>query len=114
MARLLLNLRDVPADEADEIRALLDAQRIACYETEPNRWGFSAGGIWLRDDAQAERAGALLTEYQRQRRERGEAERRSLPSLWMQLRARPLRVVGALIAAAALIALITLPFLGLR
>ncbi|MEO8670833.1 MAG: DUF6164 family protein [Tahibacter sp.] len=114
MARLLLNLRDVPEDEADEIRALLDAQGIACYETEPNRWGFSAGGIWLSDEADAERAGPLLAAYQQQRREQGQVERGSLPSFWDQVRDRPLRIAGALIAAVALIALITLPFLGLH
>ena len=114
MARLLLNLRDVPEDEADEIRALLDAQAIACYETEPNRWGFSAGGIWLSQDADAERASVLLADYQQQRRRQALAERAGLPRLWTQLREQPLRVFGALLAAAALIALITLPFVGLR
>ncbi|MFO7288296.1 MAG: DUF6164 family protein, partial [Gammaproteobacteria bacterium] len=48
MAKLLLNLRGVPDDEADEIRALLEEHGIAFYETPPSRWGVSAGGIWLR------------------------------------------------------------------
>ena len=47
MATLLLNLRHVPEDEADDVRALLDANGIAWYETQPSRWGISGGGIWL-------------------------------------------------------------------
>jgi hypothetical protein len=33
MAKLLLNLRNVPDDEADDVRALLDEHDIAYYET---------------------------------------------------------------------------------
>jgi hypothetical protein len=40
-----LNLRNVPGDEADEVRAMLDAQWIASDTTAPNPWGISAGGI---------------------------------------------------------------------
>ncbi|MCX7041690.1 MAG: DUF6164 family protein, partial [Gammaproteobacteria bacterium] len=32
MSKLLLNLRNVPDDEADDVRALLDAHGIAYYE----------------------------------------------------------------------------------
>jgi len=39
MSRLLLNLRNVPYDEADDVRAMLDAKRIAFYETTPSPWG---------------------------------------------------------------------------
>ena len=59
MSQLLLNLRHVPEDEADEVRALLERNAIAWYETEPNRWGISAGAIWVREDDQFERARAL-------------------------------------------------------
>jgi hypothetical protein len=63
MAKLLLNLRHVPDDEAEEVRALLAAHGILCYETRPNRWGISAGGIWLRDNRDLERASQLLAAY---------------------------------------------------
>jgi hypothetical protein len=39
MTKLLLNLRNVPDDEADDVRALLDDHDIAYYETSP---GFSS------------------------------------------------------------------------
>ncbi len=44
-SKRLLNLRNVPGDEADEVRAMLDAQWIASDTTAPNPWGISAGGI---------------------------------------------------------------------
>ena len=49
MPKLLLNLRRATDDEADDVRALLDAQHIAFYETTPNLWGISAGGIWVTE-----------------------------------------------------------------
>ncbi len=49
MSKLLMNLRHVPEDEADEVRALLDEHAIAYYETKPSRWGISSGGIWIAD-----------------------------------------------------------------
>ena len=50
MAKLLLNLRHVLDDEADDVRAFLDASDIAYYETSPGFWNISLGGIWIRDD----------------------------------------------------------------
>ncbi|WP_421711891.1 DUF6164 family protein [Alcanivorax sp.] len=47
MTTLLLNLRRVPDDEADEVRALLEQNQILFYETAPSMWGISSGGIWL-------------------------------------------------------------------
>ena len=37
MSKLLLNLRMVLDDEADDVRAMLDANRIEFYETQPSR-----------------------------------------------------------------------------
>ena len=47
MSKLLLNLRGVPDDEADDVRRFLDSGGIGYYETQPTRWGTS-GGIWVR------------------------------------------------------------------
>ncbi|MBI5441365.1 MAG: hypothetical protein HY900_09165, partial [Deltaproteobacteria bacterium] len=44
--RPFLNLRNVPADEADEVRDLLRANAIDFYETQPSPWGISSGGLW--------------------------------------------------------------------
>ena len=117
MPTQLLNLRHVPDDEADEIRALLDAQRIAYYETAPNRWGISAGAIWIRDERDAQVAKSALSRYQEQRRERVRAEHAaarldgSAPTWWSTLRAEPMRVIAILIAIACVIALAFWPLL---
>ena len=64
MAKLLLNLRNVPDDEADEVRGWLKDSGIEFYETEPSSWGISSGGIWIREDADLGQG--LMAEYQRE------------------------------------------------
>jgi len=119
MARLLLNLRHVPDDEAEEIRALLEEHGHAYFETPPNRWGISMGAIWLRDDEHLEQVQALLARYQAERARRArdalaEARRQGrADTLVQRLRREPLRVV-LLLGAAALVLYLTLaPFIGL-
>jgi hypothetical protein len=41
MSKLLLNLKMVLDDEADDVRAMLEEHDIAYYETAPSRWGIS-------------------------------------------------------------------------
>lgn len=119
MSKLLLNLRRVPDDERDEICALLDQHGIPHYQTEPSTWGVSAGGIWLSDDQDWERARPLLADYQRRRLEQQraafeQAHRRGEPTtVWRNLRARPLRAVAFLIAAIAVLMLTIVPFVTL-
>ena len=49
MPHHLMNLRHVPDDEADEIRALFEEHGVRYYETPPSRWGISMGGFWVHD-----------------------------------------------------------------
>ncbi|SEK78069.1 hypothetical protein SAMN05428989_0786 [Pseudoxanthomonas sp. GM95] len=109
MAKLLLNLRNVPDDEADEVRTWLAREKIAFYETTPSSWGISHGGIWLEDDAQLPRAKALMADYQaarsaaarasaEQARQDGQAE-----TFASQLRARPLYVGGVLVVIVVIV-----------
>lgn len=74
MPTLLLNLRNVPDDEADEVRELLERNHISFYETPPSRWGISMGGIWIADDDQAIHARRLLDDYQHERARRARAD----------------------------------------
>ncbi len=117
MSILLLDLRHVPDDESDEVRALLDTHRIAWYETPPNRWGISAGAIWLADEIDAAQAARLLNEYQTNRqarvREEYAAARRDgrAPTWWSTLRDDPLRVVLTVLAAGFMLGLVALPVL---
>lgn len=67
MALLLFNLRGVPEDEADEVRALLIERDIDFYETSAGNWGISMPGLWLRNDADLEKAKDVLNAYQQQR-----------------------------------------------
>jgi hypothetical protein len=115
MSKLLLNLRHVPDDEADEIRALLDAQHIAFFETRPSRWGVSAGSIWITDDDAVPAAMQMMDDYQAQRLSRVRSElaveqrEGRAPTAWKVMREDPRRVVLALLAAAFAMGLLALP-----
>ena len=99
MAKLLFRLRNVPDDEAEEVRELLDEHDIETYETDAGNWGISLPAIWLESDSQFERAKALLDDYQAQRTIRVRAEYEQLrsegehPSLLATVREQPLKVV---------------------
>ena len=117
MSKLLLNLRDVPDDEADDVRSFLDAGRIGYYETRPSRWGISAGAIWIRDDGDVAEAKRLIAKYQRERQarareERVEAKRNGTAETFADvLRTQPLRVALTVITIALLLGLVALPAL---
>ena len=117
MARLLFNLRNVPDDEADEVRALLDAHGLDWYETRPGPWGVSAGGLWLRDAGDWPRARGLLDGYQQARRSHArEVEaREGRPAFIDLLREQPAFVLPRLLAILAVLALtLALPWWLLR
>jgi len=113
MSKLLLNLRDVPNDEADDVRGFLDSAGIGYYETRPSLWGISGGGIWVRDDGDVAEAKRLMAEYQRERQvrvreERAEAQRNGTAETFADvLRTQPLRVAQTLITIALLLGLMT-------
>lgn len=67
MPKLLFKLRQVPDDEADDVRRLLDDASIDWYETSAGNWGISLPGIWLSNDDDFDRAKALLHRYQEER-----------------------------------------------
>lgn len=117
MAKLLLNLRHVPEDEAAEIRTMLEEHDICYYETEPNRWGISAGAIWIKDDSRHQDAMVLMSAYQGQRSAHARAQREqaridgSAETLAQQIRKQPLRLVFILFALTILVALSLWPLL---
>lgn len=120
MSRLLLNLRNVPDDEAGDVRAFLDENRIAYYETKPSLWGISAGGIWVADNAAFPEARRLMAAYQVQRAARARAEyaaaRRAgtAETFGSVLRAEPLRVLLTVLGILFLLGLVALPAYLLR
>lgn len=115
MAKLLLNLRNVPDDEADDVRALLDAEKIAYYETKPSLWGITVGGIWIKDDADIDQAKRAMAAYQTQRGARARAEYAAAKqdgtaeTFAMVLRANPARVVLTFLAIVFVLGLMALP-----
>lgn len=117
MAKLLFNLRNVPGDEADEVRKLLAAQGVDFYETRPGPWGISSGALWLRDREAWPAARRLIDDYQQARREQAHEElrREGRQTFAELLRERPGYVLPRLLAIAAIIALVlALPWLLLR
>lgn len=116
MPKLLLNLRNVPDDEAEDVRALLDAKHIPYYETRPSPWGISAGGIWIKEDADFEIAKRAFDDYEQQRSVRVRAEyaaaRRAgtAETIVSMLRDDPLRVVMTVVGILIILGLVTVPF----
>ena len=99
MAKLLFRLRNVPEDEAAEVRELLTRHAIDFYETEPGNWGISMPAIWLRDADQLEQAKQLLITYQYQRSTLARQQHDMLkqrgqhPSMMDRFRENPLRFI---------------------
>ena len=120
MSKLLMNLRNVPDDEADDVRAMLEAQRIAFYETRPSMWGVSAGGIWVTEDADFADARRAMDDYQQQRSTRARAEYAAAKragtadTFVTMLRADPKQVVMSVLGILIVLGLMTLPFILLR
>lgn len=75
MAVQLFRLRNVPDDEAEDIRNLLTKHHIDHYETPAGNWGISMPAIWLHDDLQLDRAKSLIEEYQQKRSKIAKLER---------------------------------------
>ncbi len=76
MAKKLIVMRNMPADEIEEIEKLLDAHDIAFYQTPAGNWGISMPAFWVEKDEDFPRARALLDDYavERQKRVRAEYE----------------------------------------
>jgi hypothetical protein len=114
MSKLLLNLRNVPDDEIDDVRAMLESNRIEFYETLPSRWGISYGGIWITDDNDIAQAKRLMADYQAARRTRVRAEREAAlrdgtaETFATVLRREPLRVLLTVLAILAMLGLVAL------
>jgi hypothetical protein len=119
MSALLFRLRNVPDDEADDIRALLEEQRVDYYETTAGNWGISMPGIWVEHDTDLERARKLIDVYQQQRHSSQRAEytqRRAQglePSLLEGLTQRPLLTLAVLAFCLFILYVTINPFLQL-
>ena len=119
MARLLFKLSNVPDDEAQDIRDLLNSHDIYFYETNAGFWRVGLDAIWLPDSSQEDQARELVLAYQRERTESQRrnfaelVERGQVLSLWQHFCAQPIRFVAALIAIIFVASLTLVPFLML-
>lgn len=74
MPKLLLNLRNVTEEEAEEVAELMAEHGIDHYRTPVGPFGITAGGIWLSQAEDFPRARALMDDYQAERSRRVRAE----------------------------------------
>lgn len=103
MPKLLFNLRHVPDDEAEEVRALLNAHGVDFYETSAGSWKTSVPALWLKDSSQLVLARQLLETYQQERSTRIKREYEVLKqsgehrTFWRNFRESPFRVGAVLL-----------------
>ena len=110
MAKLLFGLNDVPEDEAEAVRVLLEQQQLDIYETDSGKWGISVAAIWLRDESRFEEARQLIEAYQ-QERAKDAQDNRKQQTFAQRCAERPVDLVLVLIAIAATLALTVWPFM---
>ena len=116
---LLMNLRNVPEEEAEEVRALLDENGIEYYETQPSLMGFACGALWAHRKEQVPEAKRLLEAYQRDLQQRMRAQydqalrEGTAETLATSFRRHPLRMLAALGGAGFLLFVSLMPFIAL-
>ncbi len=119
MSKILFRLRQVPDEEADDVRELLDRHGIDWYETSAGKFQISFPAIWARDDADEPAARQLIETYQRQRQEQMRAERAEqeargeVETFAQRIGSNPLPVLLALFAVAFILYVSIKPFVSL-
>ncbi len=108
MSKLVFRLRNVPIDEAQDVRELLENNGIAYFETSAGNWGISLPAIWVHESDKFDFARQLIDDYQRERTERIRSEyqlskaKGEAKTLWQSIQEKPIRFI----AFSALIAII--------
>lgn len=112
MAQLVFRLKNVPDEEADDIRALLSEHDIEFYETTAGRWQISMAGIWVRDKNQAQQAKALIAEDQAKRAATAQeiSARDWLVGFLTHARQNPVEFLFTLMAVLLVLSLSVIPF----
>jgi len=116
MATLLFRLNQVPEDEAEDIRQLLDDGRFDVYETSAGFWGLGVAAIWLRDKEQLAQAQTLIEQYQQQRAEKMQAGYQARvaageePGFWQHNLKHPFRLLAIAAFVMLIVAVMLLPF----
>lgn len=117
MAILLFRLNNVPEDEAEEIRELLHEHDIPFNETQAGRFRIGLAAIWLLDASYLEQAQALISDYQTNRFENAQDEKRLLKqmglimSFILRFQENPLQFTLTIVALLLVLGASILPFL---
>jgi len=118
MSTLVFKLRNVPEDEAKDVRDLLDQHRIEFFETTAGNWGIGMPGLWV-EDPDAQRSRELIREYQKvrtieQRKHYQEAVVRGEQSPWYaSFLIRPWATLGTVLFCIFIIYALVAPFIRL-
>ncbi len=119
MAKLIFKLRDVPLDEAQDIRELLVENKIEFYETHAGNWGIGMAAIWISDNERYRQAMTLIDVYQKERSDKFYQQYAHLehtghtPSLLSNIRESPLRFIAYIFSIAVILYLSVIPFTGI-
>lgn len=117
MAARLFNLRNVPEDEANDIRNLLTDHGVRFYETRAGFWGISAPALWVSDTSQQTEAESIIADYQKVRSATAREEYERLRSegnapTWLgNIMKHPLRFILLLLLALFILYATLSPFL---
>jgi len=117
VSELFFKLRNVPEDEAADVRQLLHDNAIEFYETTAGNWGISMPAIWLQDGHQLEQARQLLKAYQEKRQLDAQAAYQDAcakgeqRTMWTLIGESPLRFGLLLIALFFILYVSLMPFL---
>ncbi len=119
MSALLFKLRNVPDDEAEDIRQLLDKNHIEYYETTAGNWGISMPAIWVQHDDDLAKAKSLLSDYQQNRAATARQAYNEMqtsgtaPSWFSRLKAKPLATAGIILFCLFVLYVMISPFVRL-
>jgi len=119
MSALIFRLRNVPEEEANQVRSLLDESRIDWFETSAGNWGIGMPGLWVKNADDATRARELIDSFQQELETAEKARFRELqksgraPTLVESIQARPFAMLAILIFCLFIIYISINPFLQL-
>jgi Family of unknown function (DUF6164) len=100
MSKLVFKLRNVPIDEAQDIRELLETNDIAYFETSAGNWGISLPALWVNESEKFDFARQLIDEYQSERTQRLRKEyelskaRGEAKTQWQSFKDNPIRSIA--------------------